>query len=135
LLVLNLVQSGGLRLQLIILPLGLLELGLKLVELIVAHIGVLDLLASLLGVLDLGTEGLELGIERLHLLLLVGILGLLQVKKTKVLLLPRYIGVSCMRVAPTSKHGLELFDHDLMISPVLLDVLEPLVVVHPQIQC
>ena len=95
-LILNLVQSCRLRLQLIVIPLGLLKLGFKLVELIVAHIGVLDLLASLLGVLDLGTEGLELGIERLHLLLLVGILSLLQVKQTKVLLLPGYIGISCL---------------------------------------
>lgn len=88
-LILYLVQSGSLRLQLIILPLGLLELGNKVVELIVAYIGVLDLLASLLGVLNLCAEGLELSIQCLHLLLLVGILSLLEVKQTKVLLLPR----------------------------------------------
>jgi len=55
--------------------------------------------------LDLGAQGLELGIERLHFLLLGSILSLLQVKKTKVLFLPSYSDLSYLW-SPTSKHGL-----------------------------
>lgn len=55
--------------------------------------------------LDLGAQGLELGVERLHFLLLGSILSLLQVKKTKVLFLPRYSYLTCLW-EPTSKHGL-----------------------------
>jgi hypothetical protein len=46
--------------------------------------------------LDLSAEGLELGVECLHFLLLGSILSLLQVKKTKVLFLPRYRDLTCL---------------------------------------
>ena len=85
LLILDLVECGCLRLQLIVFPLGLFELGFQLVELIEAHILILELLAALLCMLDFLTQSFKFGVLGLDFFFFVCILSLLEVEEAKVL--------------------------------------------------